>query len=230
VSSEPWIKVTSGASGTGNGTVSFTVSANTPTANQGAAARSGTISVAGYSYTVTQGDLSCAYTVALETSGTGAFSDQIDVYPSSQQCTWTASPQVSWISVTSGASGTGNGVVKFAMQPSTQVTSRMGGLSIAGQTFQFVQDAGVSCGYTVSPTSVSAAKAGGAVSLSVTSPTGCSWSAASSATWLALSAGTTAGNGSGKTSLTVQPNTTGAARSGTVTIGGKTTTITQAAK
>ncbi len=229
-SSEPWVKVTAGASGTGNGTVSFSVSPNSPTANQGATARTGTISVAGYTYMVTQGDLSCAYTVALETSGTGAFSNQMDVYPSNQQCTWTASPQVSWISVTSGASGTGNGVVKFAMQPSTQVTSRMGGLNVAGQSFQFVQDAGVSCTYIVSPATVSATKAGGVVNLSVSSPTGCSWTATSGASWLPLSATASAGNGSGETSFTVQQNTTGATRTGMVTVGGKTVTITQAAK
>ncbi len=230
VSSQPWIRVTAGASGTGNGTVSFTVSPNSLVANQGAPARAGTISVAGYTYTVTQGDLSCTYTVAHEASGAGAFSNQMDVYPSNPQCTWTAFPQVSWISVTSGASGTGNGVVKFAMQPSTQVTARMGGLNVAGQSFQFVQDAGVSCSYTVSPATVSAAKSGGVVNLLVSAPTGCSWTATSSATWLSLSATGTAGSSGGVTSVTLQQNTTGAARAGTVTIGGRAVTITQAAK
>jgi C1A family cysteine protease len=229
-SQEPWIQVTAGASGTGNGTVSFTVSPNSPTANQGAPARTGTILVAGYTYTVNQGDITCTYTAALETSGAGVFENQIDVYPSNSECTWTATPQVPWISVTSGASGTGNGVVKFAMQPSTQVTARMGGISVAGQTLTFVQDAGVSCSYTVSPTTVSATKAGGVVGLTVTSPAGCAWTAASGASWLPLSTTATAGNGNGTTSFTVQTNATGAARTGTVTVGGKTVTITQAAK
>ncbi len=229
-SSEAWIQVTSGASGTGNGTVSFSVSPNNPSANQGAPARTGTISVAGYTYTVTQGDLSCAYTVALEASGTGTFSNSIDVYTSNSQCTWTASPKVSWMSVTSGASGTGNGVVKFAMQPNTSVTARMGGISVAGQSLAFVQDAGLSCSYTVSPTTVSATKTGEAVSVMVTSPTGCTWTAASGATWLPLTTTATAGNGNGETSFTVQANTTGATRTGTVTVGGKTVTVTQAAK
>ncbi len=229
-SSEPWIQVTSGASGTGNGTVSFYVSPNSPVANQGAPARTGTISIAGYTYTVTQGDLSCVYTVAMEASGAGAFSNSIDVYTSNQQCMWTASPQVSWITVTSGASGTGNGVVKFAMQPSTQVTARLGGLNVAGQSLQFVQDPGVSCSYSVSPASVSATKAGGAVSLTITSPAGCAWTAASGATWLSLSGATAAGNGNGQASLTVQANTTGATRSAAVTVGGKAVTITQAGK
>lgn len=229
-SQEPWIVITSGASGTGNGTVSFTVAANNPTANQGAPARTGTITVAGYTYTVNQGNVSCTYTTALETTGGGAFENLIDVYPSNTECTWTATSQVPWISVTSGASGTGNGVVKFAMQPSTQVTARMGGIEVAGQTLNFVQDAGVACSYTVSPTTVSATKTGGVVSLTITSPTGCTWSAASSATWLPVTASGASGNGTSETSFTVQANTTGATRSGTVTVGGKTVTVTQAAK
>ena len=229
-SSVPWIQVTAGASGTGNGNVAFNVLPNTPAANIGAPGRTGTISIAGYTYTVTQGDLSCVYTVALEASGTGAFSNLIDVYTSNPQCTWTASPQVSWISVSSGASGTGNGVVKFAMQPNTSVTARMGGLNVAGQAFTFVQDAGTSCSYTVSPSAVSAAKNGGVVSMSITAPTGCTWTTASGASWLPLSTTGTAGNGNGTTSFTVQANATGAARSGTITVAGKAVTVTQVAK
>ncbi len=48
-SSEPWITITSGASGSGNGSVGFTVAANAITAQ-----RVGTLVVAGHSFTVTQ--------------------------------------------------------------------------------------------------------------------------------------------------------------------------------
>ena len=43
-----WITITSGAAGTGNGTVSFTVANNT------GAARTGTLTIAGRAFTVTQ--------------------------------------------------------------------------------------------------------------------------------------------------------------------------------
>jgi hypothetical protein len=48
VASAPWITVTSGAAGNGNGTVAFTVAANS------GASRSGSIVVAGQTFTVTQ--------------------------------------------------------------------------------------------------------------------------------------------------------------------------------
>jgi hypothetical protein len=48
VSNDPWISITAGANSTGSGTFTFAVTANT------AGTRSGTITVAGFTYTVTQ--------------------------------------------------------------------------------------------------------------------------------------------------------------------------------
>ncbi len=48
-SAQSWINITSGASGSGNGAVSFTVSANT-----GSSSRTGVITIAGLSFTITQ--------------------------------------------------------------------------------------------------------------------------------------------------------------------------------
>ncbi|HET9532143.1 MAG TPA: choice-of-anchor Q domain-containing protein, partial [Blastocatellia bacterium] len=58
VSNDPWIQITSGASGTGDGSVSYTVSSHT-----GTAPRAGSITVAGITYTVLQG---AAFTDVLE--------------------------------------------------------------------------------------------------------------------------------------------------------------------
>ena len=53
-----WITVTGGGSGTGNGTVTYTVAANTS-----ASPRTGTLTIAGRTVTVTQAG-ACTYTVA----------------------------------------------------------------------------------------------------------------------------------------------------------------------
>ncbi len=53
----------------------------------------------------------------------------------SSNCSWTATSNVTWISVTSGASGTGNGTVVFQVQANITGQARTGSLSIAGQTF-----------------------------------------------------------------------------------------------
>ena len=48
-------------------------------------------------------------------------------------CAWTASSNATWIVITGGASGTGNGTVTFAVATST-TGARTGTLTIAGQT------------------------------------------------------------------------------------------------
>jgi hypothetical protein len=85
------------------------------------------------------------------------------------------------------------------------------------------------CTVTVGAITASAFSAtGGTGSVPVTAPTGCAWTATSSATFIAISSGAT-GNGNGSVAFTVASNT-GAARSGTLTVAGATNfTITQSA-
>jgi hypothetical protein len=50
-------------------------------------------------------------------------------------CAWTAVSNASWITVTSGASGTGNGFVGYFIAANTSGIFRSGTITIAGQTF-----------------------------------------------------------------------------------------------
>ena len=50
-------------------------------------------------------------------------------------CGWTAVCEVSWITITSGASGSGNGTVSYSVAPYTgRQGNRSGTVSIAGRT------------------------------------------------------------------------------------------------
>lgn len=62
-------------------------------------------------------------------------------------------------------------------------------------------------------------------SINVTAASGCSWSAASNASWITITSGTT-GNGNGAVSYSASANQ-GAVRSSTMTIGGKTFIVSQ---
>jgi hypothetical protein len=57
-------------------------------------------------------------------------------------CTWSATSSESWLTVVSGASGTGTGVVVFQVAPNTTGQARTATLSIGGQTFTVNQTAG----------------------------------------------------------------------------------------
>ena len=50
-------------------------------------------------------------------------------------CGWTATSNATWLTVTSGASGSGNGTVTFAVAENQSGLERIGMLTIAGETF-----------------------------------------------------------------------------------------------
>ena len=64
-------------------------------------------------------------------------------------CAWTGvSNNTSWLTVTSGASGSGNGTVAFSAAANPNTSARTGTLTIAGQTFSVTQ-AAASCTYAI---------------------------------------------------------------------------------
>jgi hypothetical protein len=68
--------------------------------------------------------------------------------------------------------------------------------------------------------------AGGAESISVTSVSGCGWIAVSNASWIQINSGMS-GVGNGSVNYTVAANSSTTARSGSITIGGRTFTVNQ---
>jgi CSLREA domain-containing protein len=86
----------------------------------------------------------------------------------------------------------------------------------------------VTCTITVPPvTSINFNASGGSGSIDVTATNGCAWTAVSSVPWFLITSGNS-GVGNGTVNFTVPPNT-GPARSGTLTIAGRTINVNQAA-
>ncbi len=141
-------------------------------------------------------------------------------------CAWTATSNNTWIAVTAGASGSGNGTVTFTVAANTAGTIRTGTLTAAGNTFTVTQAA--ACSYAISPTSQSLPAAGGPGTVAVTTTGGCNWTATNPASWVTITSGAS-GNSSGSVGYTVAANTATTGRSATLTIAGRTFTVTQAA-
>jgi Domain of unknown function (DUF5666)/Putative binding domain, N-terminal/Viral BACON domain len=148
-SSAPWIAITSGATGRGDDTVRYTVAANTETSP-----RSGALTVAGRTVTVNQGAGApppppppppppCTFTVSPATQAIRHEGDsrELRVDASAATCGWTASSAVEWITITAGASGTGDGQVRYTVAPNTSSSPRTGRLTAAGQTVSVTQEA-----------------------------------------------------------------------------------------
>ncbi|HWQ32963.1 MAG TPA: BACON domain-containing carbohydrate-binding protein [Blastocatellia bacterium] len=223
VSNADWIVITSGASGSGNGTLNYSVAANTS-----ASSRSGTLTVAGQTFTVTQsGGSNCTFTIAPTSQNFNASGGTGSVNVTSQQgCNWTARSNAEWITITSGAAGGGNGTVSYSVAANNGI-ARTGTLTVAGQTFTVTQSASGSCSYTLSPASQSFNATGGSGNVSITTTTGCAWNTAANVGWISILTGSESGSGNGSVGYSVAANTSASSRSGTLTIAGQTFTINQ---
>ena len=127
-------------------------------------------------------------------------------------CAWTGvSNNTSWLTVTSGASGSGNGTVAFSAARIPSTSPRTGTLTIGGQTFSVTQ-ARAPARTRCSPASQSVAAAGGTGSTTVTTLAGCAWTGVSNNTsWLTVTSGAS-GNGTGTVASAPPPIRTHAAQ------------------
>lgn len=146
------------------------------------------------------------------------------------RCSWTARSNTPWLTITSGASGTGSGVVAFVASPNADTTPRTTTLTIAEQSVSVQQDAAVPgpgpCTYMLSPLNGSFDKRGGTGSVTVAAPDGCSWTATSEVSWLRVT-GAAQGTGNGSVAYTVDQNSNPDPRASTLLIAGQIVAIDQ---
>ncbi len=234
VSNQSFASVTSGASGSGNGTVNYTVAANTTTS-----ARSATLTIAGQSFTVQQeAAVSGTYTLVAN-PGAVAVGATVSVNftapAGSSYYDWVGlfkvgAPNSSYLDfgyTTGGTAGTFNVTTPTeAGQYEFRYMLNNGFTSVATSNTVSVQS--VSCSYAISSNNQNFSGAGGTGAVSVTTGTGCSWTASGNPSWITITGGAS-GSGSGTVSFTVQPNSGIYVRSATMTVAGQTVTINQEA-
>jgi hypothetical protein len=147
VSAVSWITVSSGATGSGIGSVTIAIELNAT-----GAPRSGTVTVAGQTVSVTQETGSCTYSVTPTSFAVDPVSGSRTLsVVAGTQCGWSSTTQATWISVTSGASGSGIGAVTFSFEANPSSTPRTGALSIGGQTVTVTQGASGGAGAPPAP-------------------------------------------------------------------------------
>lgn len=249
-----WINITSSSIGMGNGTVSYTVAAN-PGASQrtGTITVNGqvhTITQAGSGGGCSSTTIAPGQTIngSLTTSdcvlsGTTRY---VDVY----SFNGTAGQKVA-VSMSSSAFDTYLYLVNSSSQilvgnddggggtnsriPATSgffTLPATGSYSIRATTYYPSSTGSYSislvnetvCTFSISPTSRSFSSPGGNGSFSVSSASGCAWSAVSNAGWITTSS---SGTGNGTVNYTVAANSGTSQRTGTITVNGRTHTVTQ---
>lgn len=140
-SSVSWIQLTP-ANGQGEGTLSLSVAANSQQST-----RSGSVTVNGVPFSVTQAAAAAppppACTFVLNpTSRTinengGARSFTITT---TSTCAWTATSTVSWITFESPVSGTGSGRIDYRVARNTSSNSRTGSIRVGSVSHVVIQD------------------------------------------------------------------------------------------
>lgn len=136
---------------------------------------------------------------------------------------WTATSDSDWIVIKQGTSGSGAGSCVYVVNANATADVRIGHIDIGGNTYTITQ-----YGYdaTISPTSATFDRYGGSGSISVTADAGVSWSAVANNDWITVSP--SSGTSVGTVGYTIAAYDGVVSRIGTITIGGKTFSITQA--
>jgi hypothetical protein len=130
-------------------------------------------------------------------------------------CNWTAVSNSSWISIISGATGSGNGTVNYNVAQNNSSSPRTGTINVQGQIHTVTQSGG--CNYSLSQGSVSVTATGGQESVAVSAPSTCTWKATIDVQWITFLSSDN-GTGNGMIRFFVRENQTTASRKGTLTI------------
>jgi YD repeat-containing protein len=128
LSNSGWVNITS-SSGTGSGSVGFDVSSSSSSSS-----RNGTMTIAGQTVIVSQLGTGCTYSIIPGSQSFDAAGGTGTITVITQAgCNWTAQPGASWITITSGTSGSGSGAVAYSVSTNNDV-ARTGALAIGDQT------------------------------------------------------------------------------------------------
>ena len=214
-------------SGTGNGTVTVTVPQNA-TAPMGDML---TATIAGQPFTVNQAGFNCYVLLSpYEASSPAAGGSGSVVVTPAAGCSYDTAGGPSWVSVTSGGSGTGPATLVYEVQPNSTTFSRSGTLMIGGQAFRITQE-GLACSVTLDTSNLGSPYGSGSGNVGtidvIANGPNCSWVAKSAAPWATVLPASGSGNQTLQVSVTAN---SGAAtpRTADLAVAGQVVSITQA--
>ena len=256
-SNASWLQITSAASGTGNGTINFTVAPNT------GVLRSGALTVAGIVFTVEQAGAggSCATQAASlgETVNGGLSAADCrsrlritsTFYADRYSFNFTAGQQLA-INVTSSSFApylyltNADGVIlaeSAASQGAARLPAGTGFLTLPASGVYFIEvtssnalsagsytlslSAPTGCAYSLTLARGRFESGGGPGRLGVVAGNACAWTATSDVAWITFPTGAS-GVGNGEINFAVAANTSGNVRSGSITLGGQSFLVEQA--
>jgi hypothetical protein len=218
------IAVNGAKSGTGPGTLSYTVPKNT-----GTSARTFDIKVGAHVHSIMQFGPGCSFTTSQSKIFATAAGGEatLTITPSSMDpaCTWSATSAT--LALTPNAGGPSDQTLVVTIPPNPNSGARTLTASIAGRSLT-VNQAAAECTVSLSSYGATSPALGGSGAVQVTLPTGCSYDTTTTASWLKVTSGGS-GSSSGALFFFVEPNSVAASRSASLNIGGQPFQVTQEA-
>ena len=214
-----WLVDLTPVSGDGPGQVSFRVLAST------GPERSATVAIIDKAFLITQAS-GCAYDISPPSQQVGSAGGAITLtIAADAECTWTATSNAPWMTITRGDTGRGAGTIGFTVQ-GNDGPQRSATLTIAGRPYTVSQSSG--CTYAVTPPSRTFGALGDSDAFTVQTGASCPWNAEvaiDARPWLQILSNS-AGVGPGTVQYRVAPLFFGV-RTGTITVENAVHTVTQ---
>jgi hypothetical protein len=220
-SNDAWITVRPPSVGSGSAAILLDFTENT------GATRSGTVTIGGRTYTLTQFGSTCDYTavVAAPIVSSGGGVNLLQVAAPSSSCSWSPVSSQPWITFPSPGPFTGSANVTFQVGNITASTSRSATITVGG-TVVTVNQSGLGCTYVLSSSTGSVSSGGGSLNFSLNTGADCAWTFNPGAAWVEY-IGPSSGTGPASFPLTVTANSTLSTRSTTLVVVGRPFTINQ---
>ena len=169
----------------------------------------------------------CQLTLSPATQDVGASATQFTVaVAAGRECAWTSRSDAAWTQA-APASGQGDGTLTLNVASNTQQSARTANVVVNDTALRITQAAvPAPCTYSISPGSRSFADSGGNGSFTLQTGSSCSWTSSVSVSWITV---LSAPSGTGPATFTylVARNQGKPDRSGTITVAGRTHTVTQ---
>ena len=215
-----WLTVNGSTSCTGPGTVTLQAAANNTVYS-----RSGKVTIAGKTFSVSQKARSVALEYDTKLFGTDGGYESISIHPDGNSA-WTAvASDPSWITIFQGDSGTGDGEILYIVAPYVgDGTARTGWITIGDKKVYITQRA---YELSIEPNGSLVPGNNGAGEFGVSATIGDVWTAIVTEPWITLVSGYDSGTGSGTVRFVYTENNTGKTRAGKIIVNGEVYTLQQ---